>query len=74
MGESYFGKKSVGNSELVKRLRAGRSVSIDVAQRAVSFISYRRISAIEDKRVDGLSRRQGKGAKTHTNTASGAGA
>lgn len=26
MGESYFGKRAVNNSELVKRLRAGRPI------------------------------------------------
>ena len=38
MGESYFGKKSVGNSELLPRLRAGRFVSPVTEKRVKDFI------------------------------------
>ena len=39
MGESYFGKKSVGNSEVVSRLRRGRRVWPETESRIRSFIS-----------------------------------
>jgi len=39
MGESYFGKKAVGNSELVKRLRAGRPVLTSTEAAVRDFIS-----------------------------------
>lgn len=38
MGESYFGKKAVGNSELVTRLRDGRFVSPATEKKVRSFI------------------------------------
>lgn len=38
MGPSYFGKRAVGNSELVARLAAGRSVSLDTAAKARAFM------------------------------------
>lgn len=38
MGETYFGKKSVGNSELIPRLRAGRFVSPATEKRVKDFI------------------------------------
>ena len=42
MGESYFGKRSVGNSELVSRLRKGRPVLNETERRAKEFIAARR--------------------------------
>lgn len=38
MGPSYFGKKAVGNSELVDRLRAGGDVRTATARRVIEFI------------------------------------
>lgn len=38
LGESYFGKVSVGNSELVKRLRNGGRVLVETDQKVRSFI------------------------------------
>ncbi len=42
MGESYFGKRAVGNSELVGRLRNGRPVLQDTAAKVVEFIRAER--------------------------------
>jgi len=42
MGESYFGKRAVGNSELVGRLRNGRPVLQDTAVKVVEFIKAER--------------------------------
>lgn len=42
MSESYFGKRSVGNSELVSRLRKGGRVWPETASRVLSFIQERR--------------------------------
>lgn len=39
MGESYFGKAAVGNSELVKRLRAGGRVWPETEDRLRDFMS-----------------------------------
>lgn len=41
MGPSYFGKVSVGNSELVERLRSGRRVWPETADRVREFIADR---------------------------------
>ena len=41
MGESYFGKRSVGNSELVSRLRKGRPVLNETERRAREFMTER---------------------------------
>lgn len=38
MGESYFGKRATGNSELIARLRAGGRVWPETAAKVVSFI------------------------------------
>lgn len=38
MGASYFGKKSIGNSELVTRLRGGGRVWPDTEEKVRSFI------------------------------------
>jgi len=43
MGPSYFGKKSVGNSELVGRLRNGREILPSTERRVRNFIrEYRK--------------------------------
>lgn len=42
MGESYFGKKAVGNSELVDRLRNGRRIWPDTEERVRDFIESQR--------------------------------
>ncbi|MFN4169967.1 MAG: hypothetical protein ACK4HD_16780 [Pannonibacter phragmitetus] len=41
MGPSYFGKRSIGSSEVVKRLRSGGNVRLDTAERIRQFISER---------------------------------
>jgi hypothetical protein len=43
MGEAYFGQLAVGNSKLVQRLRDGRSVQIETAERVQEFIRTRRL-------------------------------
>lgn len=35
---TYFGKRAVGNSELVSRLEAGRSVTLDTAAKVRAFM------------------------------------
>ena len=42
MGESYFGKAAVNNSELVSRLRNGGRVWPETAQRVRDFIAARK--------------------------------
>lgn len=43
MGPSYFGKKSVGNSELVRRLRNGGDIFSSTERRVRNFIrEYRK--------------------------------
>lgn len=42
MGESYFGKKAAGNSELVARLRDGRRVWPETEAKVRSFIMVTR--------------------------------
>ena len=39
MGETYFGKKAVGNSELVPRLRAGGSVLVTTDEKVRRFMA-----------------------------------
>jgi hypothetical protein len=39
MGEAYFGKKAVGNSELVARLRAGGSVLVTTDEKVRAFMA-----------------------------------
>lgn len=39
MGPSSFGKRATGNSELVRRLEAGRTITIRTADKVKSFIS-----------------------------------
>lgn len=42
MGESYFGKRATGNSELVSRLRMNRRVWPETADKALAFMKERR--------------------------------
>ena len=41
MGETYFGKAAVGNSELVKRLENGRRIWPDTEEKVRAFIAER---------------------------------
>lgn len=45
MGPSYFGKVAAGNSELVGRLTAGKTVTLRTAEKARSFMAQRRSMA-----------------------------
>lgn len=42
MGKSYFGKAAAGNSELVSRLEAGKTVTLRTAEKARNFMQERR--------------------------------
>lgn len=42
MGESYFGKRATGNSELVSRLRNGRRVWPETEEKVRTFIAAQR--------------------------------
>lgn len=42
MGPSYFGKAACGNSEVVGRLEAGRTITLETAEKIRSFIAARR--------------------------------
>lgn len=46
MGPSYFGKAASGNSELVRRLRDGRSIRLDTADRVRAFMKEKRKQAV----------------------------
>lgn len=45
MGPSYFGKASVGNSEVVKRLRNNKTITLKTAEGIRKFIRERRPDA-----------------------------
>jgi len=45
MSASYFGKRAVGNSELVTRLRSGGDVTLRTAERVREFIAKSPTSA-----------------------------
>lgn len=62
MGETYFGKRSVGNSEVVSRLRDGKRVWPDTETRIRSFILSRR-NALHEKRGNETKPRQGSGIR-----------
>lgn len=47
MGPSYFGKRAVGNSELVERLRGGRRVWPDTEAKIRAFMQTSRASQKE---------------------------
>lgn len=38
MGETYFGKVSCGNSELIRKLRTGRTITLETYQRVRAFL------------------------------------
>jgi hypothetical protein len=42
MGPSYFGKAAAGNSEVVARLKAGKSVTLSTANKVRAFMQARR--------------------------------
>lgn len=66
MGASYFGKKAVGNSEVVARLRSGRRVWPETSAKILAFIAFRRLSSSEDKIGGESASLQPKGSKKHT--------
>lgn len=41
MGPSYFGKAACGNSELVRRLENGRTVTLPIAEKIRAFMVER---------------------------------
>lgn len=43
MGPTYFGKVAAGNSELVSRLKAGKTITLRTAERARKFMAERRV-------------------------------
>lgn len=45
MGASYFGKAACGNSELVERLEAGKTVTLVTAEKVRAFMQRRREAA-----------------------------
>lgn len=47
MSASYFGKASVGNSEMISRLRAGGRVWPETMQKARQFMAKRRAGPLE---------------------------
>lgn len=60
MGESYFGKKATGNSEVVARLRRGGRVWPDTEARLRSFILLRRTMGSHIKGKSSPADTQGK--------------
>ena len=42
MGESYFGRRATGNSELVRRLRKGKTITTRTEKAIRGFISSER--------------------------------
>lgn len=58
MGESYFGKAAVGNSELVARLRSNKRVWPETAARVRSFIKNRRCGVRSSGDVNAAAPRQ----------------
>jgi hypothetical protein len=51
MGPSYFGKQAVKNSELVKRLRAGKPIQSDTESKVRSFMRQNRPKAKQSESV-----------------------
>lgn len=45
MGPTYFGVRAAGNSELVPRLKAGRTVTLRTAERVRKFMAEQRRAA-----------------------------
>jgi len=63
MSASYFGKKAVGNSEVVARLREGRRVWPDTETNLRSYMMMRRKLAASSESVSSREDVQGLGAK-----------
>ena len=49
MSPGAFGKRSVQNSRLVRKLEEGGTISIDVADRVVSYMQAELAKRLEDK-------------------------
>lgn len=45
MSASYFGKRAAGNSEVVSRLKSGRSITGVTEQKLLDFIASRSVDA-----------------------------
>jgi hypothetical protein len=45
MSESYFGKRATGNSEVLARLRAGRTITVVTEEKLREFMASRRKAA-----------------------------
>lgn len=52
MGSSYFGRVSVGNTELLARLRLGSEIRRGTEQRVLDYIKAERIKRAEFPDVD----------------------
>ena len=63
MGESYFGKKSTGNSEVVPRLRNGGRVWPETEAKIRSFILMRRTMGPLHKDTSSTADIQGGGSR-----------
>lgn len=48
MGPSYLGKQAVGNSEIVKRLEAGRTIQLDTAEKLRAFMRAKRAERVPE--------------------------
>ena len=66
MSASYFGKKAVGNSEVVSRLRKGRRVWPDTETNLRSYMMMRRNLASSGKRVSSRADIQGQLSESGT--------
>ena len=71
MGESYFGKKAAGNSELVARLREGRRVWPETEAKVRSFILATRGGIRKRGHVDAKAPRQVNRSETCQNRQEG---
>jgi len=60
MGDTYFGKVAVGNSEVVSRLRAGRRVWPDTETNLRPYMMMRRKEARKSKPVSSKADIQGQ--------------
>ena len=52
MGESYFGKRAVGNSEIVARLRGGGRIWPETIDRLRAFMGERRGNIYSARELD----------------------
>ena len=53
MGASYFGRLAAGNSELVSRLQAGKTVTLATAETVHTFIAKRRKESAQKQPTSG---------------------